>query len=243
MYARSVLDNPKDVEAIFPLIASSRRKTAAGLQLVSRIGEVMCGRCGGARVCDAAVFHYQPDQLVLAELTCLQCEGSFLLAWYKLDDRTGRAILAPRFADTATSPLVPKAVAYYFEQARLVRSVGANSAAVVMFRGAIEQVLADKKCTTRTCGGKLVELESDLKKGDPKADWAKGLDTELLRQMKIIGDGGTHGDAAVIAAYDTEMVDHAETVVRALLHFVYEAPGKKASFDASIRAKADLVKK
>jgi hypothetical protein len=241
----AVLDNAHEVQKLFPTLASAGGPNVGrigGPLTIPHDGEVVCRRCGEPCACDARTLVYEPEAVVCLELECRQCQGLFFLVWYKMTDKTARTVLLQRFTDSVFSPNAPPEVAYYCEQARLGRSVGANSAAVVMFRAAIEQVLADKGCTARTCGGKLAELEKDLEKGNPKADWAKSLDTELIRQMKIIGDGGTHGDAKAIVAYDGEMVDVAEVVVRAVLHFVYEAPKRKSNFEAAIRAKADIVK-
>jgi hypothetical protein len=58
-----------------------------------------------------------------------------------------------------STPHTPKGVAYYLDQAHRATSVGANSAAIAMFRAALEFTLYGPGFTARMLGPKIAELD------------------------------------------------------------------------------------
>jgi len=109
---------------------------------------------------------YEPNTLVVADLECLQCGAGFVAVWYALGDNSGdegRLAVLPRFGRGGVSmPATPDGVAYYLTQASLSQSVGALSAAVGMYRAAVEQILLDQGYTRPMLGPKLADLETDI---------------------------------------------------------------------------------
>jgi hypothetical protein len=129
-------------------------------------------------------------------LTCVQCDTNFTAVIY--DGPDGRSLaLLPSTYGGLTTPHTPPGVAYYLDQAQRSQSTGANSAAVAMFRGALEHLLFEQGFTKGTCGTKLIDLEKAVAAGTaPK--WANELDGEFLQVMKKLGDGPIHpGDGDV----------------------------------------------
>jgi hypothetical protein len=90
---------------------------------------------------------------VLASLTCVQCDTLFTAVLYKSPEGKGLAILPSTYGGL-TTPHAPKGVAYYLDQAQRSQSVGANSAAVAMFRAALDYLLFEQGFKKGMCGQK-----------------------------------------------------------------------------------------
>lgn len=90
-----------------------------------------------------------------------------------------------------TTPQTPPAVAYYLDQAQRAQSVSARSAAVAMYRPALEHLLYEQGYKKGMLGTKLTDLEKDIAAGTaPK--WAAELDTEFLALLKELGNASIH---------------------------------------------------
>jgi hypothetical protein len=179
---------------------------------------------------------------VLATLTCVQCDTLFTAVLYRSPEGKGLAIL-PSTWGGLTTPHTPPGVAYYLDQAQRAQSVGANSAAVAMFRGALEHLLFEQGFKKGMCGQKLADLEAAIK-ANTAPKWAYDLDGEFLKVMKQLGDGAIHpndGDIAEQYKLDNELLAHVAHTFQMLLYLIYEVPHKKQMrLDA---LKAGIIKK
>lgn len=244
----------KLLEANPPLYTGATKKAMAAEAL-------FCSRCGDQRRMEVRVVHvpiwpklspgnqsrapqgarkYVP---ALLWYHCVQCRALFTAVIYQGPRGPSLAVLPSSFAGVAT-PNTPKSVAYYLDQAHRAHSVGANTAAVAMYRAGLEQLLFDQGFKTGMLHAKVTALEAAITAGDaPK--WAVDLDTELLRAMKDLGNGAIHpndGDITKQDILDAELVHEVTNLFHALLFIIYEAPTKTASRIAALKARAAVTK-
>jgi hypothetical protein len=71
---------------------------------------------------------------------CLQCESRLSLVVYQGPEGT-RLVALPETYGGLSTPNTPDGVKYYLDQAERANSVGALSAAIVMYRSALEHLL------------------------------------------------------------------------------------------------------
>lgn len=177
-------------------------------------------------------------------LRCLQCDTLFTAIIYMGAYGPNLAVL-PSCRGGLTTPHTPSGIAYYLDQAQKAHSVGANSAAIAMFRGALEHLLFDQGYKTGMLGKKIDKICEDIKKGTaPK--WALELDTDFLKILKDLGNASIHpnnGDVNKQATFDNKLIAQVKQLFLALLFIVYEVPQKKEDILKALRSKAQLFKK
>ncbi len=159
--------------------------------VVRNAGALHCPTCGDSRrmhLWARLKINHWAEPPVLATLTCVQCDTLFTAVLYKSPEGLGLAILPSTYGGL-TTPNTPVGVAYYLDQAQRSQSVGANSAAVAMFRAALDHLLFEQGFKKGMCGQKLAELEAAVK-ANTAPKWAHELDAEFLTVMKKLGDGG-----------------------------------------------------
>lgn len=210
------------------------------------VGELHCPTCGDTRRMDVSVKHkgsdynVQPPTLVV--MTCVQCDTGFTGLVYDGPEGMSLAVLPSTFGGL-TTPHTPVGVAYYLDQAQRSQSVGANSAALAMFRGALEHLLFDQGFKKGMCGQKLAELEAAVN-ANTAPKWAYELDAEFLTVVKKLGDGAIHpNDGNIGEQYklDNELLAHVSHTFQMLLYLIYEVPHQKQKrLDA---LKAGIIKK
>src|SRR5262249_41130742 len=144
-----------------------------------------------------------------------------------------------------TTPHTPDGVGYYLDQASKAQSSGANSAAIAMFRGALEHLLFEQGYQTGMLSSKLTQLETQIKNGQaPK--WAIDLDMEFLDVMKELGNGAIHpnnGDIKKQRELDNDLIERVKETFHMLLFLVYELPHQKQQKLSALKAKATILKK
>jgi hypothetical protein len=179
---------------------------------------------------------------LLATMTCVQCDTLFTALLYEGSSGKALAVL-PSTNGGLTTPHTPVGVGYYLDQAQRAHSIGANSAAIAMFRGALEHLLFDQGFKTGMCGKKILDLEAAIKAGTaPK--WANELDTEFLTVMKQLGDGSIHpndGDIKKQEVLDSQLIAKVRHTFQLLLFLIYEVPLKK--LERLSELKAAVIKK
>lgn len=210
-------------------------------------GTLHCPKCGDSRRMHMAVL-LKPDRTaldppILAMLTCVQCDTFFTAVLYRgPEGRLSLAVLPSTYGGL-TTPHTPPGVAYYLDQAQRSRAVGANSAAVTMFRGALEHLLFEQGFKDGMCGKKLADLEAAIGAGKaPK--WAMELDAEFLRVMKQLGDGALHpndGNVENQKALDGALIAKLTHTFQMLLFVIYELPHEKQKRLDGL--KAGIIKK
>ncbi len=214
-------------------------------QAVRNAGILHCPTCGDSR--RMHLFARFKDSTwaeppILATLVCVQCDTLFTAVLYQSPEGKGLAILPSTYGGL-TTPNMPVGVAYYLDQAQRSQSVGANSAAVAMFRAALDHLLFEQGFKKGMCGQKLAELEAAVK-ANTAPKWAYELDAEFLTVMKKLGDGAIHpndGNVADQSKLDNELLAKITHTFQMLLFMIYELPHEKQKrLDA---LKAGIIKK
>lgn len=209
-------------------------------------GMLHCPVCGDDRRVHLTVLRKRDRSLknlpILSTLQCVQCDTNFTAVLYQGPEGTSLAVLPSTYGGL-TTPHTPKGVAYYLDQAQRAKAVGANSAAVTMFRGALEHLLFEQGFQKGMCGQKLSDLEAAVKAGKaPK--WAQELDGDFLQVMKQLGDGAIHpGDGNVDnqKVLDSDLIAKLTHTFQMLLFTIYELPHEKQKRLDGLRA--GIIKK
>lgn len=174
---------------------------------------------------------------------CLQCSTTFAAVIYMGATGPDLAVLGTH-PGGLTTPHTPPVVAYYLDQAQRARSVGANSAAVAMYRAALEALMFEQGFTPRMLGPKLAELKLRMKNGTaPK--WADGLDTEFMDLIGRLGNASIHvddPDPSKQSAIDQELLVTVNELIQLLLFTVYDAPIMGQNRMNLLRAKLTAMK-
>lgn len=156
---------------------------------------------------------------------CLQCETAF--CGMAFDGPNGpELVVFSKISGGLTTPSTSKPVAYYLDQAARADSAGAKSAAIVMFRSALEHLLFEQGYQNGMCGSKLGDLQKDIEAGKaPK--WTRDLSLDDLSVLNKLGNAAVHtngGDIQKQAAFDQGLLIAVSVTFSALLDAVYERP-------------------
>ncbi|RYY92867.1 MAG: DUF4145 domain-containing protein [Chitinophagaceae bacterium] len=176
--------------------------------------------------------------------SCVQCETLFSGVVYDGPDGEELALFSKVPGGIATKN-TPPAVAYYLDQASRCRSVGALSAAMSMYRAALEQMLECAGYNESMLGNKLRALEEDIKKGAVRTPgWAKKIDRAYLESIKKLGDGSIHsngGDIAIQGNITEDVLNEAQVAFEEILEHAYEGPLREAARMQRLKAAAAAV--
>lgn len=157
---------------------------------------------------------------------CLQC-GRLTLLVYPGPHGMALAAMPATYGGLAT-PNTPPGVAYYLDQAQRSLSTGAVSAAVAMYRAALEHLLHDQGFTTGMLGQRIVALEESP---TPPA-WRERLHPDYLRVINRLGSAAVHannGDIGQQLRFEAELLGEVRELFIELLDEVYEQPQRKQS--------------
>ena len=162
---------------------------------------------------------------------CIQCDAAWSVLVYPSLDGNRLALLPAHFgAGGIASPNAPEGVTFYLDQAARCHYIGANSAAITMFRSALEWLLEDQGFTERMIGPKLVALDKAIALGTAPF-WANEIGPEYLKVIKDLGNTATHtngGELAKQDALDAGLYREVEMTFLELLEVIYERPAKRA---------------
>ena len=177
----------------------------------------------------------------LFTLRCLQCNSGFVLVAHK-GPAAEEVSIIPSVEGGISTRHSPPGVAYYLDQAYRAQRVNARSAAIAMYRSALEHLLHDQGYTKGMCGERLKALEKDIQAGTAPA-WASRGDTDFMTILKDLGNGVLHtngGDITLQENATPDLVEEISVSFAALLEEVYERPAEeKARKDrlSEVRAK------
>lgn len=225
-----------------------------------RAGDLYCSACGESRKMYIKAVFSPPmsegtglnlageivKQLVpsLFIYSCVQCDTKFTAIIYNSPTGPALAVLQSCHGGL-TTPHTPEGVAFYLDQAHKAQSVGANSASIAMFRGALEHLLFEQGYQKGMLGEKIRLLSDDIASNTtPK--WALELEMDFLNVLKDLGNGSIHpndGDVKKQSALDNKLIVQVKTAFQMLLYLIYEVPLKKTELLSSLRAKANVLKK
>lgn len=185
----------------------------------------------------------ETEPIVLCTLRCVQCNAAYTALKYP-GHHGSALIMASSVAGGLATKFTPLPVAYYLDQGHKSHAIGANSAAIAMYRAALEQLLFEQGFTVGMLNQKIAGLEAAITARTAPA-WANDLDMEYLKVVKDLGNGAIHtngGDISKQDNIDSELIVRVELMFVALLQVVYEIPQKKSANLAQLRAKATLLK-
>jgi len=237
-------------------------KTQDGIKIEIRYfkpctGELFCPKCGNIRRCSVTQVTNDSKFCVnctsgkvnytelpyLFKATCLQCGSETLLLIYNGPKSVELVVLHNTYSGCVTKNS-PNEVKYYIDQAYRARSVGAVSAAMAMYRSALEWLLYEQGFTSGMLGQKIIDLETSIKKQTaPK--WAIEIDTAFLKAIKDIGNGAMHtngGDITKQNNIDKDLLELVDIIFAELLDKIYEQPLRSTSNLAKLKAKASAIK-
>ena len=186
-----------------------------------------CFRLIDEDVPDSVKFDSLP---AIYESTCLQCTSKTLLIVYQGPTSLELAVLHDTYGGYVTAN-TPEEVKYYIDQAYRARSVGALSAAMSMYRSALEWVLFQQGFTKGMLGQKISDLENAIK-DDNVPKWAKEIDSAFLKAIKDIGNGAIHtngGDIKQQSEIDKDLIEVVDVVFSELLDKIYEQPVRSSN--------------
>jgi hypothetical protein len=253
------LDDPA---ALRKIIAEQGPKTSNLGNTFERLtGALHCPKCGDVRRMSIELLYYpaHPSGWQWSDIVehykktptpciwryqCLQCFGTFTAILYSGVNGPELAIFSPSYGGIST-PNTPAPIAYYLDQAHRCHSVSANSAAVAMYRAALEQLFEHEGYRTGMLGSRIKKLEEDLAAGKAPR-WAGDIDREFLALIKELGDGAIHpnsGDISKQNALDADLVRKVAAAISMLLEEVFERPARTQAMKARIQEAAAVVKK
>jgi len=176
--------------------------------------------------------------------SCRECSTEFTALVYRGVDGPDLVVLPSTHGGLRTSH-TPEAVAFYLDQAYRAEATGARSAAVAMYRAALEHLLFEQEYRDRMLGPKLRKLEEGIEAGTaPK--WARDLETEFLTVLKDLGDASIHpnaGDVSRQAELDTDLLARVKETFLHLLFIVYEAEHERKERLGTLQSTANSFKK
>jgi tetratricopeptide (TPR) repeat protein len=136
----------------------------------------------------------------------------------------------------------PNLVRYYLEQAYKAQAASAYSAALAMYRAALQQLLKDKgfegKLPTQ-----LTKLNKDIQDGVAPS-WAKRLNTDALTVIKEICNSHAHpSELPKLQALDTAFMSKIQRTFSSLLSTAYEQEPRRAAAKEKLKAALQKSKK
>ena len=119
-------------------------------------------------------------------------------------------------------PSVPVAVASAYDEGMRALAIAAPRAAVVMFRGALAEIVGDKGSATAQAKGTLYEqlkvMDTDGTLHPSLVDWAK--------EIRVLGNVGAHPSSlGTVTVADASDLGH---LVAQMINVLYETPARIA---------------
>ncbi len=172
---------------------------------------------------------------------CLQCGSHLTLLAHRGPEGMAVVALPVTYGGLAT-PSTPEGVAYYLDQAQRSFAVGALSAAVAMYRSALEHLLHEQGYTEGMLGKRIRALLDD----HSPPSWRDRLDPDYLDVINKLGNAAIHandGDVGQQVVFEAELLAEVRELFVELLDEVYEQPARKQSRLARLRTAADSIKR
>lgn len=200
-------------------------------------GHLFCPICGDFRRVDAALNHELSDGgqrslennlPALLSFSCRECRTRFYGMLYAKKLATGELepdiIVIPEVAGGIRTPNTIPEVAYYLDQAHRSSTIGARSAAVAMYRSAIEMMLFHEGYEMKMLGPKVSALKNDFQ-GNTGKPWVQQIEPEVIDVLNQLATWAIHPNNGAIerqTAFDKNLLLAIEASIKQLLHEVYE---------------------
>lgn len=177
----------------------------------------------------------------LLRLDCVNCQNVFYGMIYKDEKGPSVVFFSTRGGGVATAN-TPDLVRYFLQQAYKAQTATAYSAALAMYRAALEQLLEQKGFEGKL-PAKLAKLSKDIEDGAAPT-WAKRLNTDILSVIKDISNSHAHpSELAKLQALDAPFMSKIQRTFSALLTLAYEQESRQAAAKAKLEAALQKAKK
>lgn len=162
---------------------------------------------------------------MLMTFSCVQCDSKFSVLVHKESGGVSLAIF-PEGRGTLATPHTPNAVVYYLDQVQKCWSIGAFSAAISMYRVALDHLLYGEGFRKGMVGQKVEVLEKAIESGTAP-DWARDLNTRYLEVLNKLATYALHpneGDVTPQLVFDQDLLVAVKATFQELLVRVFELP-------------------
>jgi hypothetical protein len=221
-----------------PSCGNIRRMRLVALFWKERWAKGVIATFHGPSVSETAIKRPLPSLFIAL---CLQCESRLSLVVYPGPEGVRLVALPEAYGGLSTSN-TPDGVKYYLDQAERANSVGALSAAIVMYRSALEHLLHEQGFTDGMVGKRLEALE---KTANPPS-WRDQLHPDYLRVVNSLANAAVHannGDVSQQAVFEEQLLREVRELFAELLDLVYERQAKTAGRLARLQAAASSVQR
>lgn len=186
---------------------------------------------GASTISNNVDFDHYTHHIVF-KIRCAVCKQESILIFFSEKEEYKVVSIFPEgnFADKKN---IPPEVGYYITQAERSRSVGANSAALVMYRSAVEHILWQNgydSSSGKLLGERIGKLKRDME-NDLIPRWAKRIEIDYLDIIAKLGNAAVHtngGDISKQEALDISLVIEVQCAISHIIEEVYEYPAKNA---------------
>jgi hypothetical protein len=120
---------------------------------------------------------------------CLQCEHPMTLVVFPGPQGVQLVALPSTYGGLST-PHTPESVAFYLDQAQKSQAMGALSAAVAMYRAALEHVLHEQGYTDGMLGKRIADLMADEK----PPEWRGRLGEDYFGVINKLANAAIHAN-------------------------------------------------
>lgn len=165
---------------------------------------------------------YNGDSLVYVH-TCRQCHNETFLIKHTVDGEPTLTFVYSTVLQYDTS-CVPEGINYYMGQAFKSKSVGAYSAAMAMYRSALEFLLYESGFDENRLVDKIKSFE------DKPPDWATSLSSQFMGIIRELGNDSVHpnrGNISEQEKFDFEMLEAVEETLNELIERAYILPQRE----------------
>jgi hypothetical protein len=166
---------------------------------------------------------------------CTNCQTKYQIVLYQSPSGPSAVVLSATL--TGATAHTPPAVSYYLDQAHRATTMGAMSAAVAMFRSALENLLFQQGFEGML-GRQLQKLDERIV-AHTAPEWVRDIDVPSLAAMKELGNQAMHANSGDISAQDTldgRLVRTMAAVMRQVLSAVYEKPAEREQHRRALQA-------
>lgn len=238
--------NIETFEKLFPTFARVGKNRNNEYDEYSSKTEIYCNTCYDTRRVDVKIHKYDPSYLVITSLYCRQCESEHLATWAcdRISKKKSFTLLPLGNVCGIHTKNSPPIIIYWLNQACLSEIAGANSAALAMYRVALEQLLCEEGYKKGLLNAKITDLCNDIKNNKaPK--WAQNINDEYLHVMRNIGNGASHAkiDLQQQNLLDEQLVKDIKAVFSGLLYHIYEQKHQSQLHLNELKRRAALLSK
>jgi hypothetical protein len=163
---------------------------------------------------------------IILKCTCLQCNSQIIaLIYLDTKQKLKYAFLYDTYTGAIT-PNTPNEIKHYLTEAFKCRAIGAYSAAIAMYRSALEWLMYLNDYKDGMLGKKLNNFFKDI--NNKKApEWAYSIPKNILEVIKKLGNESIHtnnGNISIQDKMNVDLIHKIDLAFKYILEIVYEQP-------------------